>query len=865
MECRKDDALRAKEIAEKRFLEKKFVAASTLAKKAQSLYPNIDGLPALIATMDVYVASLNKVGEEYDWYEILGAKRLDDDETLRKCYKNLALILHPDENKSVGAEGAFNLVLQAWTILSDKAKRTTFDKKYRLWDLFKDMPGGIPPILASQNGLSNTVNPAGRPSVPASQNGLSNAANPARRPPVPASRNGLSNTANLPPIPASQNGLSNTANPSGKPPRPASQNGLSNTANPSGRPPIPASQNGLSNTAKPAGKPPVPASQNGFSNAANQKDRDHMSAAHTNLTPRPRLNKQTFWTLCSFCRTYYEYLAIYKDCNLACTTCKKPFLASEVPPPSVYKNASSTSRPSQMKQHKFDSTGVDRNCHVSSRTQVSAVNSSLGSMPSGISGGTLGSFTRPSANLKRKYEDSAPVMREEVHFGKTHAVERTPGGSDFQSCQKKRCTGEHKVDGDRRDMEIEMALKKGINLTNGFGSLKNSFDAGKVSVAGNFRRNGIRDMSQQQMRNILAGKARNVILKKLDELKESRRKLDKWKAVRETLDERYPSSILKNTESEVRVKDTVKAINGVKPGPQAILDSETNNNFISADSEVLGVSMDVPDPDFHDFDGDRVEDTFGENQVWAVYDDDDGMPRYYAFIHSVISKKPFQMKISWLSFKTNDELAPIRWVASGFPKTTGDLRLGKRAIASTLNSFSHRVEWTKGSRGLIHIYPKKGEVWALYRNWSLDWDELTKDQIIHQYDMVEVLGDYSEEHGVNVAPLFKVAGFRTVFRKNADPRKIRNIPRAEMFRFSHQVPSYLLTGQEGDNAPEGCLELDPASTPMELLQLTTHDAPKQEDSAEDVPRKEVAEANEGRAWPENLHVYKRKRFGGKSK
>ncbi|WJX41140.1 hypothetical protein P8452_28539 [Trifolium repens] len=756
MECRKDDALRAKEIAEKRFLEKKFVAASTLAKKAQSLYPNIDGLPALIATMDVYVASLNTVGEEYDWYEILGAKRLDDDETLRKCYKNLALILHPDENKSVGAEGAFNLVLQAWTILSDKAKRTTFDKKYRLWDLFKDMPGGIPPILASQYGLSNTVNPAGRPSVPASQNGLSNAANPARRPP-------------------------------------------------------------------------------------------------------------TFWTLCSFCRTYYEYLAIYKDCNLACTTCKKPFLASEVPPPSVYKNASSTSRPSQMKQHKFDSTGVDRNCHVSSRTQVSAVNSSLGSMPSGISGGTLGSFTRPSANLKRKYEDSAPVMREEVHFGKTHAVERTPGGSDFQSCQKKRCTGEHKVDGDRRDMEIEMALKKGINLTNGFGSLKNSFDAGKVSVAGNFRRNGIRDMSQQQMRNILAGKARNVILKKLDELKESRRKLDKWKAVRETLDERYPSSILKNTESEVRVKDTVKAINGVKPGPQAILDSETNNNFISADSEVLGVSMDVPDPDFHDFDGDRVEDTFGENQVWAVYDDDDGMPRYYAFIHSVISKKPFQMKISWLSFKTNDELAPIRWVASGFPKTTGDLRLGKRAIASTLNSFSHRVEWTKGSRGLIHIYPKKGEVWALYRNWSLDWDELTKDQIIHQYDMVEVLGDYSEEHGVNVAPLFKVAGFRTVFRKNADPRKIRNIPRAEMFRFSHQVPSYLLTGQEGDNAPEGCLELDPASTPMELLQLTTDDAPKQEDSAEDVPRKEMAEANEGRAWPENLHVYKRMRFGGKSK
>ncbi|GAU26761.1 hypothetical protein TSUD_317590 [Trifolium subterraneum] len=828
MECSKDAALRTIEIAEKMILEKKFVDASTLARKAQSLYPNMDGIPQLIATIDVYVASLNTVGEELDWYMILGAQRLDDVETIRKCYKNMALILHPDKNKSVGAEGAFNLVSQAWTILSDRAKRATFDKKYRLWDLFKNMPGGIPPILASQFGLPNTANPARRPPVPASQSGLSNAANPARRPPVPAS----------------QNGLSNAANPAGRPPVPASQNGLSNAANPAGRPPVPASQNGLSNTGNPAGKPPVPASQNGFFNAANQKDRDHMSAAHTNPTQRPPFNTLTFWTFCSLCRTHYEYLSLYKDHNLTCTTCKKPFLASEVPPPSVYKNASSASRPSQMKQHKF--------------------NSSLGSMPGGISGGALGSFTRPSANLKRKYEDSAPVMREEVHFGKTHAVERTAADADFQSSQKKRCTGEHKVDSDSRDMETEMALKE-INLTSGFGSLKNSFDAGKVSAAGNFRRNGIRDISQQQMKNILAVKARNVILKKLDELKESRRKLDEWKAIRKTLDERYPSSILKNTDSEVRVKDAVKAINGVKPGPKAIVDSETNNNSISADSEVLGVSMDVPDPDFHDFDGDRVEETFGENQVWAAYDDEDGMPRYYAFIHSVISKKPFQMKISWLSSKTNDELAPIRWVASGFPKTTGDLRLGKRAIASTLNSFSHRVEWTKGLRGLIHIYPKKGEVWALYRNWSPDWDELTKDQIIHQYDMVEVLGDYNEERGVNVAPLFKVAGFRTVFRKNADPRKIRNIPRAEMFRFSHQVPSYLLTGQEGDNAPKGCLELDPASTPMELLQLITDDAPKPEDSAEDVPRKEVAEANEGKVWPENLHVYKRKRFGGKSK
>ncbi|XP_004501706.1 uncharacterized protein [Cicer arietinum] len=776
MECNKDNALRAKEMAEKRFLQKDLGGARLLAMKAQALYPNIGGLPQFLATLDVYIAAEKRIRGEIDWYKILGAQPLADDEAIRKCYRKMALALHPDKNKSVGADGAFNLISQAWTVLSDKAKRTEFDRKYMWWDSLKEISDEKP-------------------------------------------------------------------------------------------------------------------------------------------TPAPPLKLQTFWTLCTSCRTKFEYLAMYRNCNLACTSCNKSFFASEIPTPSVYANASSTSRPSHMKQHNFNSTGLGRNCHVSSRTPMSAVNLPFGSrpfsMPGGISNvlssvssasGAPGVFRMPSESLKRKRGDSTPFMWEEVRSGKTHAPETTVAGSVFQSscfmsnpvlksdgARKKRCTGEHKADGDRRDMENEMESKKGINLTNEFGSRKNSFDAGKVSAAGNSRRNGIRDISQQQMKNILAEKARTEIRKKLDEWKENQRKLDEWKEIRRKLDERCASSVSKNTDAEVRAKDKEKTISGVKPAAKKIVDSKTNDKCTSADSEVPGsLLMSVPDPDFHDFDGDRIEDTFDENQVWAAYDDEDGMPRYYAFIHSVISKNPFQMKISWLSSKTNDELAPIKWVSSGFPKTTGDLRLGKRAIYSSLNSFSHRVNWTKGSRGLVHIYPKKGDVWALYRNWSLDWNEFTKDDIIHQYDMVEVLEDYSEEHGVNVAPLLKVAGFKTVFRQNADPRKVRNIPRAEMFRFSHQVPSYLLTGQEGNNAPKGFLELDPASTPMELLRLITDaemqemdmemtvrnsskdglrnkkHSSKEEDSVEDVPRKEVAEAQAGKVWPENLLVYRRKRFRGKS-
>ncbi|XP_027338425.1 uncharacterized protein LOC113852399 [Abrus precatorius] len=791
MECNKDEALRAKRLAEKMLSQRDLGGARILAMKAQKLYPDIDGLRQLLATIEVYISADKRVNGEVDWYKILGVQPLADDETVRRHYRQLALILHPDKNKSVGANGAFNLISQAWSLLSDKARKIIYDQNYSIWGIYQGNSGGKPSIPASQNGLYN------------------------------------------------------------------------------------------------------------MSNTANWKDRDHRSAIPLNSTPLspvpPVTFKQTFWTMCSFCRTKFEYYTVYINCNLVCTTCHKPFFAFEALPPTACRNVSSISRISQMEQHNFTSTGLGR-------TPISAVNLSRGSGPfsmhSGITSVPIsastaaeasGAFRMSSENLKRRHEDLTPVMKEEVHFGKTHAVERTGAGSAFQSSclgsnsilkgdkpKKRRRIDERKVDSDRRNMKANTtSQKEGTNLTNEFGSQKYSSDTGRVNVAGSYKRNGIRDVSQLQMRTILMEKAQKEILKKLDE----------WKA--SSVSKNLCQS--KNTDTDIREKDRENATNGVKPGTQEFANSETiSEKCFSTDPEPEmpdSLSMNVPDPDFHDFDGDRIENAFGENQVWAVYDNEDGMPRYYCLIHNVISKDPFQMRISWLNAKSNDELAPIKWVSSGFPKTSGDFRIGKRGLYSTFNSFSHRVKWTKGSRGAVHIYPKKGDIWALYRNWSTDWNEFTDDEIIQKYDMVEVLEDYSEEQGVNVAPLVKVAGFKTVFRHNADPRKIKNISREEMFRFSHQVPSYLLTGEEDQNAPKGCLELDPAATPMELLQVFTEDAQPEmvmttEKSLEDELRHKENSREDGlvessqttkeknsdaalrekRSRPEILFVYKRKRF-----
>ncbi|KAK4790646.1 hypothetical protein SAY86_017950 [Trapa natans] len=43
-----------------------------------------------------------------------------------------------------------------------------------------------------------------------------------------------------------------------------------------------------------------------------------------------------------------------------------------------------------------------------------------------------------------------------------------------------------------------------------------------------------------------------------------------------------------------------------------------------------------------------------------------------------------------------------------------------------------------------------------------------------------------------------------------------------MFRFSHHVPSHLLTGKEAQRALMGCWELDPAATPLLLIHAASN-------------------------------------------
>ncbi|KAG8390391.1 hypothetical protein BUALT_Bualt01G0078500 [Buddleja alternifolia] len=161
MECNKGEALRAKSIAEDKLHKKDFAGARKFALKAQTLFSGLDGISQLLTTIDVYVSAENKISGEVDWYAVLGLSPSVDDEAIKKRYRKLALMLHPDKNRSVGADGAFVLISDAFGMLSDKAKRLAYNQR-RGFRVFQEkvpmQPGGPSPSApppSTGNGIFN--------------------------------------------------------------------------------------------------------------------------------------------------------------------------------------------------------------------------------------------------------------------------------------------------------------------------------------------------------------------------------------------------------------------------------------------------------------------------------------------------------------------------------------------------------------------------------------------------------------------------------------------------------------------------------------------------------------------------------------
>jgi hypothetical protein len=701
-----EEALKAKHTAERKFHARNIKGARRSAIKAHNLCPTLEGISQMISTLDVHLASESKIDGESDWYRILSLTAWADEEEVKKQYRKLALQLHPDKNKSVGAEAAFKLILEAWSVLSDKSRKMLYDQKRR-----------------DHSAINGT--------------------------------NGL-HACDL---------------------------------------------------------------------KANKRARKNAAAAASaavEATTRPS-GADTFWTSCNRCRMQYEYLRIYLNHNLLCPNCHHAFMAVETGFPSNGTSSSFTwtTKVQQQKNH----TTVDHSYQSASRTSSIPGTGHHGAYQQE---NTYESYNSQSFQFNQYPKTTGPAA---ANGYSTLVLEKSKRKHEENYIYNYFSSSNEYPSGRGRD------AKRRRNINNGCAYASMGSDAETVAATAGMPVIGdearVNSMSGEKFRSAVSGRKANV-LREIFQLDTRALLLEKAKAaVREKL---QGLNILSSSQfaekrktdgREKHVKNNIK-VNGI------LSDNPINKckKYSSRDVDVkipatdefpeqkrVPVSIDVPDPDFHDFDKERTERAFSNDQVWATYDSEDGMPRLYAMVQKVISMKPFRIRMSFLNSKSNSELAPINWIASGFTKTCGDFRVGRYQIAETVNIFSHRVSWSKGPRGIIRIIPKKGDTWAVYQNWSSDWNELTPDDVIYKYEIVEVIDDFTEEQGVNVIPLLKVAGFKAVFHRHMGPDVVRRIPKEEFFRFSHRVPSRLLTGEEKNNAPKGCHDLDPAATPVDLLKV----------------------------------------------
>jgi len=221
--------------------------------------------------------------------------------------------------------------------------------------------------------------------------------------------------------------------------------------------------------------------------------------------------------------------------------------------------------------------------------------------------------------------------------------------------------------------------------------------------------------------------------------------------------------------------------------------------------------LSMPVPNMFDFEKFRDDTWFEVGQIWAIYDKLDGMPRSYARILQ-LDDSDFKVHLAWLEHSAANKKEE-KWTDEELPVACGKFCLRKtRDISPDRSIFSHIVPLTEGKeRNSYVIYRIKGEVWALYKGWSIDADNHRS----YEYEVVEVLSNMSAEDGATVIPLVRIKGFVSLFATARDKFSF-TIPSSELLKFSHMIPFYRTTGTEKVGVPGGFLELDTAALPTDL-------------------------------------------------
>lgn len=468
---------------------------------------------------------------------------------------------------------------------------------------------------------------------------------------------------------------------------------------------------------------------------------------------------ETFWTACSKCRLMHQFERRYIGHNLMCPRCNTSFLAVEI---GQDENESGGEAPnyeggrSRIVDSKRKMSRVDEVLERSKSTRVES---------SEIFTQSTSGKTSERLRLKRMKAGEEMTLAEMQSEAKRKVLQGKMKVKSMEGKEKK------------KDNQRPHALKKSGNLEvalNKPGNLDTEVASGELTKC--------KGLETERSEASASGE-----LKKSKALETKR------------------SGASKNRGNVSIQKRASKG---------GLLEIERRGLWKSGDFEIMAVE----DSDFYDFDKDRGERSFKKGQVWAIYDDDDGMPRHYGLIDEVISVNPFEVKMSWLDLQNSGNEVLICWEKLGFHISCGRFKVAKKTVVNSVNFFSHVVDSERAAKEIYRIYPKKGSVWALYNEGSLDAEGMNSKS--RCYDIAVFLTNYSEMHGLSMAYLEKVDGFKTVFkRQEVGCHAIKWFEKDEVRLFSHQIPARKLSGKEAPELLKDCWELDPASLPPELLTI----------------------------------------------
>jgi curved DNA-binding protein CbpA len=667
MECNKDEALRAKALAERKMVEKDFVGARKMINKAQQLSSEVDNISQMLTVCDVHCAAGTKVNGEIDWYGVLQVPVFTNDDTLiKKQYRKLCLLLHPDKNKFAGAEAAFKLVGEANTTLTDSSKRSVYDMKRR----------GSVRVAAV------------RPS-PYQQ---------ARR---------------------------------AAPVRPVNLH-----------------------------QPPNPAGPG------------------------------TFWTICSNCGMRYQYYTALLKKAIRCQKCMKPFIAhdlnNQAVPPATNQQSAGVNRgagaPSGFNQQ---SAGVNRSAGAPQNFPGPQINVP-GQQAQNYA--TQGVRANATANKKRgaggNGASAAGEPKENARFARTS---KGPSTSGLKRGRKSRVESSDSESTSDSDSEEEI-------IVNG--------SAGNNAKPSEHSRRSVRQKQEVQYKEESDDED-------VDDDGNDNDAVDSSNFKRLRKGGTFHSDDQSN---ETEMNEDRTGHNGSANG----LNHSVGSNGLDPNLDALDEDkFSCADPEFFNFDQLRDVSQFKANQIWAVYDSQGCMPRFYARITKVKMAPKFIVQFVWLEFDPTNKAEEV-WSSEALPAACGHFKVGDSGTAKEANMFSHTMCGVKSKiRSMFEIYPRKGEVWALFKGWDIGWSSDADEHTDFQYEVVQVVSDLTAGTGIIAMPLVKVKGFVSLFMqsKEATPYVI---PQDNTLRFSHLVPSYVMSGTEREGIPEGALELDPAALPLNL-------------------------------------------------